>query len=167
MRRLVVVPLLVLAVAGCGGGSLSKAEFASKGNAICRQMTQDLGALQQPQVDPNATGAEATRQQEALRAYARRAEEITRDATDRLGKLDPPGDLKSTRDEWRHTIDVLQANTPRLTRLYNKAVQAQQSGDESAAGQARNQYAAAARFQSATGKRSAALVRKLGWTACG
>jgi hypothetical protein len=166
MRRLVLL-VVVLLVAGCGGGGLSRSEFASKGNAICSQMTRDLGALQQPEVDPTATGAQAKRQQDELQAYARRAGEITRNATDRLGKLDPPSDLKATRDEWRRTIDVLQANTARLTRLYNKAVQAQQSGDEAAAGRARNQYAAAARFQSATGKRSASLVRKLGWTACG
>jgi septal ring factor EnvC (AmiA/AmiB activator) len=165
MRRVALL-IVVLFAAGCGGGGPSRAEFASKGNAICQQMTRDLGALHPPQVDPTATGAEAERQQKELQAYARRAEEITRDATDRLGKLDPPSDLKATRDEWRHTIEVLQANTSRLTRLYNKAVQAQQSGDEAAAGQARNQYGSAARFQSATGKRSAALVRRLGWTAC-
>ncbi|HEY1366566.1 MAG TPA: hypothetical protein VGF23_05610 [Gaiellaceae bacterium] len=171
MRRLTVVPLLVLVVAGCGGGSsssggVSHADFAERGNAICSRMTSDLRGLRAPKIDQNATGAKAARQQEELQAYARRAEAITRSATDRLGKLDPPSDLKATRNEWRRTIAVLDANTPHLTQLYNEAIRAQQSGDAASATKARDRYTAAAREQAAIGQRSAALVKKLGWTAC-
>jgi hypothetical protein len=170
MRRLLLLaPLLVLALAGCGGGSgggVSHADFAKRGNAICGRMTRDLKALQAPKIDPKATGAKAARQQEELQAYARRATAITRAATARLGEPEPPSDLKDMRDEWRRVIAALDANTSRLTALYNEAVRAQQSGDAAAAAKARNRYAAAAAQQTAVGQHSSALVKQLGWTAC-
>jgi hypothetical protein len=83
---------VAVAAAGCGGSDggerLSKAEFVSQADAICRTYEARLDALGQP-----ANVAE-------LRSFADKALPIARDGREELGELNPPEELDHTYDAW-------------------------------------------------------------------
>jgi hypothetical protein len=89
-RSLWFAALLAVLAAGCGGGGerLSKADFVSRADAICRKYEARLDALGQPtNVDE-------------LRSFADKALPIAREGRDELGELDPPEALEKTYDAW-------------------------------------------------------------------
>ena len=92
MRGFLVGLLALAAVAGCGGGDggdrLSRAEFVSRADTICRQYEAKLDALGQP------TNVEE------LRSFADKALPIAKDGREALGELNPPEDLEDTYDAW-------------------------------------------------------------------
>ena len=80
MRALAL--LVVLAVAGCGGGdSLSRAEWAERANAICRDTLEKVEALGQP-----VTSADFLR-------LMPKANELGRKAVAGLRELEPPEEI--------------------------------------------------------------------------
>jgi DNA-binding NtrC family response regulator len=92
VRGFVVGLLALAAVAGCGGGDggdrLSRAEFVSRADTICREYEARLDALGQPtNVDQ-------------LESFADRALPIAKDGREELGELAPPEDLEDTYDAW-------------------------------------------------------------------
>jgi hypothetical protein len=111
LRR--ALPLLAAAAlaAGCGGGSatLTPAEFAAKGNAICRDLYRQLQGLPKP------------RDGDSLASTMEKARGQTEDAIDALDDLDPPSSAKApfevflarVRDEvelMRDVQDAAEAN---------------------------------------------------------
>ena len=81
-----------LVIAGCGGGGngdrLSRAEFVSQADAICRRYEARLEALGQPM---NVT---------ELRSFADKALPIAKDGRRELEDLEPPEELEDTYDAW-------------------------------------------------------------------
>jgi hypothetical protein len=98
------VPLLVAAAlaAGCGGGSapLSQAEFATKGNAICRDLYRKLKAMPEP-----TDG-------DSLASTMERARGHTEDAIGALDELEPPAAARASFDEFlarvRDEVELMQ-----------------------------------------------------------
>jgi hypothetical protein len=84
------VPLLVAAAlaAGCGGAGgstpLSRAEFAAKGNAICRDLFRRLKAMPEP------------RNAETLADVMKQGRAHTEDAIETLDDLEPPAAAKAS-----------------------------------------------------------------------
>jgi hypothetical protein len=86
MRFLLAVALPLAAIAGCGGGgasgeSLSREEFVTRANEICRDAAQDATILRNPKGDEETA--------EALDAAAA----AVRDLSSRLRDLSPPSEL--------------------------------------------------------------------------
>jgi hypothetical protein len=94
--RLLVVALAVTLVAGCGGGGggkrLSKTEFASKADTICRRYNSLSQAVSKP-----------TNLSELGTAVNRLRRILDRSVTD-LRKLRPPKDEQATADRWLETV---------------------------------------------------------------
>jgi len=93
VRRVRGLLALGLVVAGCDGGGdggerLSKAEFISQADAICRKYEARLDALGQP---TNVSD---------LRSFADKALPIAREGREELGRLEPPAGLEDTYDSW-------------------------------------------------------------------
>ena len=83
MKRLGVLLVLALVVAGCGSSGMSDKEYRDKANAICASIKSQRDRL------PAASNLEE------LKAVARSTIAINTDALRRFKELDPPGDLKS------------------------------------------------------------------------
>ena len=81
MRWHAAVPLLLLLVAGCGGG-LSKSELVAKGDAICDRVNKQIAKVPDPQTSKD------------LARLADRTVQISDPAIKDMEALDPPSDLK-------------------------------------------------------------------------
>jgi hypothetical protein len=87
---------LAIAVAGCGGGgggggqTLSKSEFQSKANAICKQFNADIAKLGAP-----SNFSEVP-------AFTDKAIALSDAALDKLNDLKPP---KEFQDDWSQWLD--------------------------------------------------------------
>ena len=95
MRRLLVISLLAVAAAGCGGGGdrLTREEFASQANAICQDFEQRISDLDEPE---NIGDVEN---------FADEAAEIASDGRDELGDLNPPEELEGDYDRLLESLD--------------------------------------------------------------
>ena len=101
MRRaslLAIVLVAALALAGCGGGggktALSKAEFVSQANAICKDFQARIDKLGAP------SGVED------LVTLAGKAIPISEEGVAGLRALQPPAELQVDVDAWLATGDV-------------------------------------------------------------
>ena len=98
MRRLLVIPFLVLAASGCGGGGggepLTKEEFARQGNEVCQEFDRQIEALGAPQ------------SLDAVEDFANRSAEIARDGRDELEDLEPPEELVADYDRLLEMLDA-------------------------------------------------------------
>jgi hypothetical protein len=82
MRRHAAVALLLLLVAGCGGG-LSKDELVAKGDAICKRVNTRMAK----EPDPQSAGD--------LERLAKRTVQISDPAIDDMEALEPPSELEA------------------------------------------------------------------------
>jgi hypothetical protein len=82
MRRHAAAALVLLLVAGCGGG-LSKQELVAKGDAICKR----INARMAKEPDPKTA--------EDLQRLANRTVELSDPAIKDMEELDPPSELKA------------------------------------------------------------------------
>ena len=90
MRRLLVVPLLTVALAACGGDgdSLSASDYRAQAGDICRKANAKLKAFD----DPSSIGE--------FHQLAKKAKPIVADAVDDLRDLKPPENLQDAHDRW-------------------------------------------------------------------
>src|SRR3954454_14405783 len=85
---------LAIAVAGCGGGgggggeTLSKSEFQTKANAICKQFNDDVDKL----------GAPSNFQE--IPAFTDKAIALSDNALDKLDDLKPPKEFQDDWNQW-------------------------------------------------------------------
>jgi hypothetical protein len=95
--RALVAGLLLLAVAGCGGGGgddrLTGEQLAEKADAICAEYERKVDALKDPQSF------------DQLAAYARSAHSALSNGLADLRELRPPADLESRYDSWVESGD--------------------------------------------------------------
>jgi hypothetical protein len=111
--RAALATVLVLALAGCGGeDSLSRAEWAGQANEICLETLKQVEALGEP-----ATSADYLRVTPA-------ANELGRDAIERLRELDPPGEIAT---DAREMIEGYEESI-RQQELVYEAMKAQGEG---------------------------------------
>ena len=87
-----VALLAVLVGSACGGGGdgdrLTREEFTSQANAICRDFDKKIDAIDEPQSIADVVD------------FADEAIPIFEDGLNRLGELEPPEDLQAKVDEW-------------------------------------------------------------------
>lgn len=99
----------IVVLAGCGGGGskrLSKAEYASKADAICGKYNQQTKSLQNPS---NLSD---------LAKVADKTLPILGNALKDLRKLKPPVDEQATVDQWLTQVENLEGD---LTEIRDKA----------------------------------------------
>lgn len=99
--RLAALALLLVVVAGCGGGSgkpLSRQEFAAKADAVCTKYRQQTAALTRPSNFSD------------LAKVADQTLSILGHATDDLHKLKPPAAEQATVDQWLQAIETLKSD---------------------------------------------------------
>jgi hypothetical protein len=98
MTRLLAIAFLALGAAACGGGGgggdrLTRAELATRANAICQEFEQKIEALGSPtSIDE-------------IESFADRSAEIAREGRDELRELEPPEELESDYDRLVDTLD--------------------------------------------------------------
>jgi hypothetical protein len=94
VRRTLVAVAVVALAAACGGGNerLAQAEFARRGNAICRELFAKLDALPQAKSAP------------ALAQVMERARTDTDDALGRLDDLRPPEAREQAFEQFRDRV---------------------------------------------------------------
>ena len=85
--RAVISLLVVLPLAGCGGG-LSKSELVSKGDAICKRVNDQVAKEPEPKTAKD------------LQALAEKTVEISDPAIDDMEALEPPDELKKDFDAF-------------------------------------------------------------------
>jgi len=92
-----VTPLALTALAitavGCGGGggggkTLSKSEFQTQANAICKKFNTEVDKLGAPS------------NFEEIPAFTDKALALSDDALDKLGDLNPPKEFQDDWDQW-------------------------------------------------------------------
>ena len=88
----VLLLLLVLSVAGCGGGD-SREDFVADATAICEEMTQRIADLGVPESFTDT------------QLYARRAKDAVSDGIDDLRELTPPPDLEDGYTRYLATLE--------------------------------------------------------------
>jgi hypothetical protein len=109
VRRASLLLLGIVVLAGCGGGSgkrLSKAEYASKADAICGKYNQQTKSLQNPS---NLSD---------LADVADKTLPILGNALKDLRKLKPPANEQATVDQWLTQVENLEGD---LTEIRDKA----------------------------------------------
>lgn len=95
--------VVVVLVAGCGGGSgeaarLSRPDYAKQADKICSTYNAKLNALPAP------------KSQAELSAFVSKAVPLISDASDRLAELKPPQDEQRIADSWnRANSDIVRA----------------------------------------------------------
>jgi hypothetical protein len=90
-RALLIAPALALLLAGCGGASgkqLTKAEYASKADAICGKYNEQITSFANPKNLPD------------LAKVADKTLSVLDQATSDLSKLVPPASEKALSDQW-------------------------------------------------------------------
>ena len=101
MRAALATAVALATVAGCAGGNdgLSRDEYASQANAICREEKGRVDAIRRPGV------------LELFADYLDQTMPIVRRQRDRVEELDPPEDAEESAeamiDHWDELIDVL------------------------------------------------------------
>ena len=107
------------ALVGCGGGGssistpqLSKQEFVSQANAICRQANNELRSLQAP---TDLAG---------VASFASQIEPIAKNLLEKLSALEPPDELRSQYSEYLKTTNTQLERFPDL-------IAAAEAGDQS------------------------------------
>ena len=91
MRRVTLIALALILLAGCGGGSgtpLTKEEYASKADAICAGTTSKIQALGTPSSYPD------------LAKVADKTLPLLDQAIKDFSKLEPPASEKAISDQW-------------------------------------------------------------------
>ncbi len=110
MRRAAFALVTILVLAGCGGGGggerLTRAEFASKADAICGKYNQQTKALENP---TNLSD---------LAKVADKTIPILDNALKDLRKLKPPEDEQAKVDQWLQQVENLKGD---LTEIRDKA----------------------------------------------
>jgi hypothetical protein len=142
-RRLLLVPLAALVLAGCGGGGrapLSRADFVKRANASCLDYNARISALKAP-----ADVSEVP-------AYIDRATRRLEDHRARLAGLEPPKAAKADYDRLLAVVDQTRAVAAELKAAARK-------GDAGAIA------AASSRGRTLDG-RERALAKRLGLTQC-
>lgn len=95
LSRSVLIPLTasVLALlAGCGGGSLTKAELISQADAICAETEKKIDALGTPETPAD------------LKEFAGKAATAAKEQVDKLKALEPPDEVKA---DWDKALGLL------------------------------------------------------------
>lgn len=116
MRRLLVVALAVTLVAGCGGGGgkrLSRKEYASQADAICRKYNR----LSQAVSNPTSLSE--------LAAAVDKLTPLLDKSLKELRKLSPPKDEQATADRW---LGEVQAIRDDLAKVGDKAAKKDTKG---------------------------------------
>jgi hypothetical protein len=142
VRRALFLLLALALVAGCGGGGerLTRAEYASKADAICGKYNRQTKALQNPTtLKELANVADATLP-------------ILDNAIEELRALKPPEDEQETADEWLAEVDKLRAD---LAEIRDKAKANDRQGVQAVVPKA-NEH----------NERSNELATRLGMTVC-
>jgi len=110
VRRAAFALVTILVLAGCGGGGggerLTRAEFASKADAICGKYNQQTKALENP---TNLSD---------LAKVADKTIPILDNALKDLRKLKPPEDEQAKVDQWLQQVENLKGD---LTEIRDKA----------------------------------------------
>jgi hypothetical protein len=140
--RWIVVALVVLLVAGCGGGSgrLSKEEYSKRADAICTKYNAKIRALGRP----TSIGA--------LPAYVDRALPLARKGTAELRALEPPKGEERTAKEWLDQSDSVVGS---MERLRDAAKKGDRAGIQAALSEA-----------SSANRTANRLARRLGLRVC-
>jgi hypothetical protein len=102
----VVVTVLALVAAGCGGGGapLSRSELAAKADEICARYTKKIDAVPAPRTISDVP------------AYVVLVKPYLERGVDALASLHPPASLKSTYDAWMSTQREALTQTDELRR---------------------------------------------------
>lgn len=105
------VAALSATVAGCGGGSktLSKADLATKANAICKAGGDKLNAITPPSNIQDATQAAA---------FLDKVVPVISDVTNQLAALKPASDIKA---DWDAFITAQKAESAEFVAVQHKA----------------------------------------------
>ncbi|MGZ8740614.1 MAG: hypothetical protein ACXWZ8_08470 [Gaiellaceae bacterium] len=102
MRRAALIALpLVLLLPGCGGGSgkpLTKAEYASKADAVCGKYNQQITSFANPKSLSD------------LAKVADKTLPVLDQAISDLGKLVPPASEKALSDQWLTQVKSLKSD---------------------------------------------------------
>lgn len=144
MQRAFLLALLtILLLTACGGGGgkrLTKAEFASKADAICGKYNQQVEALDNPSTLKELAGV------------ADKTIPILGNAIRDIRKLKPPENEQDTVDQWFDEVEKLQDD---LTEIRDKARDNDMQGVQAVVPKAQQHNA-----------RSNALATQLGMHVC-
>jgi hypothetical protein len=119
MGRRVLLGVVVLAVAGCGGGgskTLSKADLAKQAGDICAKANKDISAVKPPTNLQDANAAAA---------YFAKVVPIGEAAMKKLEGLKPPADDKAAWDDY---VAKQRAETDLLVSIFHKAQKKDRTG---------------------------------------
>jgi hypothetical protein len=138
-RRLapIALPVVLLAVAGCGGGKkLSQADLAKKATPICQKASKDIAAVSQPSNLLQDAGVATT--------YFSKIVPLADKTMSDLRKLKPVDDLKA---KWNAYLALQQKEVDAFHKILDKAKAKDASGvqDLRKLGTLDNQVNAAAR----------------------
>ena len=149
MRRAAPALAALAVLAGCGDDGPTRQEFATKANAVCRDIEREGSQL----------GERAPRTPQDVVAFADRAERSVVDGVKRLEAIERPGGRdgeKATRFVQLLSAELDADFVPALRQLRTAA----------RARDAQGLRAAAERLQRVDTRRSDALARELGAIAC-
>jgi hypothetical protein len=144
MRRAALIALpLVLLLPGCGGGSgkpLTKAEYASKADAVCGKYNQQITSFANPKSLSD------------LAKVADKTLPVLDQAISDLGKLVPPASEKALSDQWLTQVKSLKSD---LQEIRDKAKAGNMQGVQAVVPKATDHNA-----------KSNALAGQLGMSVC-
>jgi hypothetical protein len=174
MRRTLAVALAVVAAAGaagCGGDSeMTRGQYASKGNEICRDTREEVNAV--PKASPptledlrEKTPA-ARRRVREWGEYSTKLDEIGLRAQDRLLELEPPEALRTRRDQLKKDFDALERAGKAANAAGQRLRDAARTGTKAEVTKATAASSRAAQRQATIADRIRRDVLALGWTVC-
>ena len=137
---LLAMPLVLVACGSGGGERLTKAQYASKADAVCAKYNRQVESLDNPK---NLT---------ELAEVADQTIPILERAMGEIRKLRPPESEQETVDQWLGAVDTLQGD---LEEIRNKAAVGSRDGVQAVVPQA-NEH----------NNRANALATQLGMTVC-